>query len=44
MKITDEKVAELKYDNGDIQFSKVTEFCLPCLFDHDALDNGALGP
>ena len=29
VKITDEEVAGLKDDNGDIRFTKVVEFCLP---------------
>ena len=42
-KITDEEVAGLKDDNGDIRFMKGIEFCLP-RFDCDVLDNGAFGP
>ena len=43
VKMTDEEVAGLKNDNGDIQFSKVMELCLP-RFDRNNLDNGAFGP
>ena len=32
--IIDEELEGMKDDNGDIQFFKVTEFCLPC-FDTD---------
>ena len=28
MKIIDKELEEVKNDNGDIQFSKVTDFCL----------------
>ena len=40
---TDEELAGLKDDNGDIRFSKVMEFCLPW-FNQDVPDNGAFGP
>ena len=43
MKITDEEIAGLNDDNGDIRFSKVMEFCLS-YFDRDVVDNGAFGP
>ena len=44
VKITDEEVAELKDDNGDIRFTKAMEFCLSC-FDCDCpVDDGAFGP
>ena len=43
VKITDEELAGVKDDNGDIWFSNVMEFCLIC-FDCDVLGNGAFGP
>ena len=43
MIITDEEVAGLNDDNGDIRFSKIMEFCLP-RFDRDVVDDVAFGP
>ena len=43
VKITDQEVAGLQNDNGDIRFTKVMDWCLP-LFHCDHLDNGAFGP
>ena len=43
VKITDEELAGVMDDNGNIQFSKVVNFCV-LHFDHGVLDNVAFGP